>query len=47
MWLMEVNNPYCRSWVGDVHVGHEQLCIIHSDADGQLFQMGSPFAAVD
>ena len=22
---------------GDVHVGNVQLCIIHSDADGQFF----------
>ena len=31
-----VNNTYC-SWLGDVHVGDEQLCIIHSNADGHLF----------
>ena len=24
----------------DVHVGDEQLCIIHSDDDGQLFYVG-------
>ena len=34
-------------WQGDVDVGDEQLCIIHSDADGQLFQVGSPFDADD
>ena len=32
-----VNNAHCRNWSGDVHVGNEQLCIIHSDADGQFF----------
>ena len=24
---------------GDVHVGNEQLCIIHSDANGQFFDV--------
>ena len=32
-----VNNAHCRNWPGDVHVGNEQLCIIHIDADGQFF----------
>ena len=32
-----VNNTHCRNWRGDVHVGNEQLCIIHSNADGQFF----------
>ena len=32
-----VNNANCRNWLGDVHVGNEQLCIIHSVADGQFF----------
>ena len=32
-----VNNAHCRNWPGDVHVGNEQLCIIHGDADGQFF----------
>ena len=32
-----VNNTHCRNWPGDVDIGNEQLCIIHSDADGQFF----------
>ena len=32
-----MNNTHCRNWPGDMHVGNEQLCIIDSDADGQLF----------
>ena len=31
------NNTHCMSWPGDIHVGNAQLCIIHSDADGQFF----------
>ena len=44
-----VNNAHCRNWArGDVHVGNEQLCIIHSDADGQfLLGGGSFFDVVD
>ena len=41
LWLspcgrVVINNTHCRNWPGDVHVGNEQPCIIHSDADGQL-----------
>ena len=32
-----MNNAHCRNWPEDVHVGNEQLCIIHSDADGLFF----------
>ena len=32
-----VNNTHCRNWPGGVHIGNEQLCIIHNDADGQFF----------
>ena len=32
-----VNNAHCSNWAGDVHIGNELLCIIHSDADGQFF----------
>ena len=35
-----VNNAHCRNCPGDVHVSNEQLCIIHSDADGQFFYVG-------
>ena len=42
-----VNNAYCRNWPGDVHLGNEQLCIIHSDADGQFSRWGSFFDVVD
>ena len=38
--LLIVNDNHCRSWPGDVHVGDEKLCIIYSDADGQLFYVG-------
>ena len=29
--------PIAGTGWGDVHVSDEQLCIIHSDADGQFF----------
>ena len=29
--------PIAGTGRGGVHVGNEQLCIIHSDADGQFF----------
>ena len=32
-----MNNANFRNWPGDVHVGNEQLCVIHSDDDGQFF----------
>ena len=32
-----VNNAIAETGRGDVHVGNKQLCIIHSDADGQFF----------
>ena len=42
-----VNNAHCRNWPRDVHVGNEQLCIIHTDADGQFFLVGSFFDVVN
>ena len=33
-----VNNTHCRSWPEDIHVGNEQLCIIHNDVDGHSFR---------
>ena len=32
--------PIAGAGQGDVHVGDEQLFIIHSDVDGQLFLVG-------
>ena len=35
-----MNNTHCRNWPGDVHVGDEQLCIIHSYADWSVLLGG-------
>ena len=39
--------PIAGTGRGDVHVGNEQLCIIHSDADGQSLRCGLFFDVVD
>ena len=41
-----MNNTHCRSWAGDVHIGDEQRCIFHSDADGQLLLSGGHSSTV-